>query len=153
MQILEVQSEAELAPTRELFEEYWTEYGFAPCFQGFAGEVAGLPGKYAAPGGALGLLWVEGAAAGCVALRRLDDTRGEFKRLYVRPSYRGCGAGRALLDWVIARARQAGYLELVADTMPQMASALAMYERAGFEHTEPYGSTPTVGAIYLRRKL
>ncbi|MDE3164963.1 MAG: GNAT family N-acetyltransferase [Acidobacteriota bacterium] len=153
MQILDVRSDAELALTRELFEEYWNEYGFTPCFQGFGDEVAGLPGKYAPPGGALGLLWVEGGAAGCVALRRLDDTRGEFKRLYIRPSYRGRGAGRVLLDWVIARARQAGYLELVADTMPQMASALAMYERAGFERTEPYGPAPTAGAIYLRRKL
>jgi GNAT superfamily N-acetyltransferase len=153
MRIVDAGSETEIARVRELFEEYWGEYGFAPCFQGFADEVAALPGKYVPPGGALGLLLAGDAAAGCVALRRLDETRGEFKRLYVRPTYRGKGAGRVLLDWVIARARQAGYLELVADTMPQMASALAMYEREGLERTAPYTENPTPGAIYLRRKL
>ena len=35
----------------ELFDEYWRSFGFAPCFQGFAGEVAGLPGDYVPPGG------------------------------------------------------------------------------------------------------
>jgi hypothetical protein len=37
--------------------------------------------------------------------------------------------------------------------MPVMARALEMYERAGFERTDPYASDPTPGAIYLRFKL
>jgi hypothetical protein len=58
-----------------------------------------------------------------------------------------------LLDWVTVRARQFGYRELVADTMPEMADALAMYERAGFVRTGPYGPNPTPGAVYLSFKL
>jgi hypothetical protein len=46
-----------------------------------------------------------------------------------------------------------GYREIVGDTIPQMAVALAMYDRAGFERTGPYAATPTPGAIYLRLKL
>ena len=46
--------------------------------------------------------------------------RGEAKRLYVRPQFRGRGVGRALLHWVIAEARAMGYRELVGDTMPEM---------------------------------
>jgi putative acetyltransferase len=147
--IVEARSEGEIAAVRELFEEYWRSFGFTPCFQGFSEEVANLPGSYAP----LGLLLVEDQAAGCVALRRFDETRGEFKRLYVRPQYRGQRLGHVLMDWVIAKARGLGYREMAADTMPQMETALAMYDRAGFERTGPYGEKPTPGAVYLKLKL
>ena len=138
---------------RELFREYWASFGFSPCFQDFASEVSGLPGAYAPPDGALVLALIGGEAAGCAALRRFDADRAEAKRLYVRPQFRGQGVGRALLDWVIGEARGMGYRELVGDTIPQMAVALAMYDRAGFERTGPYAQVPTPGAIYLRLKL
>jgi ribosomal protein S18 acetylase RimI-like enzyme len=54
------------------------------------------------------------------------------------------------MDWVIEEARQAGYRELLGDTMPVMERALAMYDRMGFERTEPYGAKPTEGAVYIR---
>ena len=86
-------------------------------------------------------------------MRRFDESRGEFKRLYVRPEFRGLGAGRNLMEWVLAKAAQLGYRQVVADTMPQMTEALAMYDRAGFQRTGPYGSHPTPGAIYLVKNL
>jgi GNAT superfamily N-acetyltransferase len=144
---------AEWEQVRELFTEYWASFGFSPCFQGFGEEVAGLPGAYAPPGGALVLAVADGRAAGCAAFRRFDERRAEAKRLFVRPQFRGQGVGRALLDWVIAETRGAGYGELVGDTVPQMAVALSMYDRAGFERTGPYAEAPTPGAIYLRLKL
>ena len=153
MQTIQPESAAEWDQVRELFREYWASFGFSPCFQGFEAEVADLPGAYAPPGGALVLALVEGQAAGCAALRRFDAQRCEAKRLYVRPRFRGLGMGRALLDWVIAEARTMGYREMVGDTIPQMAVALAMYDRAGFERTGPYAEAPTPGAIYLRLKL
>ena len=153
MRIVLVRTAAELAEVRRLFEEYWAAFGFSPCFQNFDRELAGLPGPYAPPDGRLGLASADGATAGCVALRRFDATRCEFKRLYVRPQFRGHGVGRALLEWVIAEARGAGYCEAVGDTMPEMADALRMYDRAGFERTGPYSSEPTPGAVYLRLLL
>jgi carbonic anhydrase len=153
MQIVDVAGREQLAQVRVLFEEYWASFGFTPCFQNFGDELAALPGDYVPPGGRLWLVLVDGQAAGCAALRRLDDERCEFKRLYVRPRYRGRGAGRQLLAWVIAEARAAGYRQLVCDTMPAMADALAMYERAGFERTGPYSGHPTPGAIFLRLAL
>jgi putative acetyltransferase len=138
---------------RALFREYWDSFGFTPCFQGFEAEVAELPGKYAPPEGRLALCLVDNAAAGCVALRRVDPARCEMKRLYVRPAFRGRRVGRALLDWVIAEARAADYREMLADTMPVMQRALDMYDRIGFERTEPYAPEPTPGAVYLRLKL
>jgi GNAT superfamily N-acetyltransferase len=153
MEIAQIVGVTQLAAVRALFEEYWQSFGFTPCFQNFGEEVAGLPGDYLPPAGRLALALVDGEPAGCAALRPVDGERGEFKRLYVRPQYRGTGLGRALLAWVVAEARAAGYRELVCDTMPVMADALAMYERAGFARTEPYSLHPTPGAIFLRLAL
>ena len=153
METIQPRHAAEWEQVRELFREYWRSFGFSPCFQDFESEVAGLPGGYAPPGGALVLALIEGEVAGCAALRRFDAQRVEAKRLYVRPQFRGRGVGRALLDWVIAEARRMGYMEMVGDTIPQMDVALAMYDRAGFERTGPYAAVPTPGAIYLRLKL
>jgi len=153
MQIVMAGSAGEIEMVRELFQEYWSSFGFTPCFQNFAGELAGLPGDYVPPAGALGLALMDGQAAGCAALRRIDETRCEAKRLFVRPAFRGQGTGRALLDWLIAQARAAGYREMLGDTMPVMEQALAMYDRYGFERAQPYSAEPTPGAIYLRLKL
>ena len=153
MEIVHVESAAQLDEVRRLFQEYWDSFGFTPCFQNFGDELAGLPGAYSRPDGRLALAMVEGSVAGCGALRKFDGTRCEAKRLYVRPEFRGAGAGRALMDWLIAEARAAGYRELLGDTMPVMQQALAMYERMGFERTGPYGKYPTEGAIYIRLVL
>jgi GNAT superfamily N-acetyltransferase len=138
---------------RQLFEEYWQSFGFTPCFQNFAAEVAGLPGYYTPPAGRLALALDGGEPAGCIALRPVDDLRAEAKRLYVRPRFRGLGAGLTLLRWVIGEARTAGYREMLGDTMPVMQRALRMYERLGFEQTGPYAADATPGAIYLRLVL
>jgi len=138
---------------RALFAEYWTSFGFTPCFQNFAAELEGLPGDYSPPSGRLLLALWDGLPAGCAALRRFDAERAEAKRMWVRPQFRRLGIGRALLDRVIAEARAAGYRELLGDTMPGMAQALDMYDRYGFERTGPYSTRATPGAIFLRLKL
>jgi GNAT superfamily N-acetyltransferase len=153
MEIVSASTPEHLAIVRQLFEEYWQSFGFTPCFQNFAAEVDGLPGYYASPAGRLALALDGGAPMGCVALRPLDHSRAEAKRLYVRPHFRGRGAGLALLQWVIGEARTAGYREMLGDTMPVMRRALAMYERLGFQHTGPYVAEATPGAIYLRLVL
>ena len=137
---------------RALFQEYWASFGFTPCFQNFDSELGALPGKYAPPHGRLFFATVNGHPAGCVALRRFDQTRGEVKRLYVRPQFRGSGLGKALMNTLAAEARAIGYSELIADTIPDvMRTALAMYERLGFERIEPYSNeTPEAQHIRLR---
>ena len=142
-QIESVASSEALAAVRTLLEEYWSSFGFTPCFQNFGDELAGLPGAYAPPGGRLALATIDGQPAGCIALRRVDADRAEAKRLYVRPAFRGSGLGRALMEWVMAEARAAGYAEIVGDTMPVMRDALALYERMGFERM---GTAPPVQA-------
>jgi len=142
-QIQPVESREAFAAVRLLLEEYWNSFGFTPCFQNFGEELAGLPGAYAPPGGRLALATVNDQPAGCIGLRGVDRDRAEAKRLYVRPAFRGQGLGRALMEWVMAEARAAGYREIVGDTMPAMRDALALYERMGFERA---GTGPKVQA-------
>ena len=151
--IVRVETAAYLDQVRMLFEEYWTSFGFNPCFQNFSTELAALPGAYAPPRGRLAVALIDGQPAGCGALKPFDGSRCEFKRLYVRPAFRGAGLGQALLDWLIAEARAAGYQEVLGDTMPVMEAALRMYDRMGFERTAPYAADPTAGAIFLRLRL
>jgi putative acetyltransferase len=147
------ESAEDLAVVRQLWREYWDSIGLPMDFQGFETEVAGLPGVYAAGGGALLLAFQKDEPAGTIALRRLNDKSGEVKRLYLRPEFRGYGLGRRLLSEVIQQAQGFQYDCLYADTLPSMMEALSLYQRVGFERVEAYSNTPTPNAIYLRLKL
>ncbi len=153
MDIRAAESPGDIELVRQLWREYWDSFSLPMDFQGFGDELEGLPGAYAADGGALLLARYEGEPAGTIALRRLDRTSGELKRLYLRPGFRGHGLGRRLLEAVIERATTLQYDCLYADTLPSMLEALALYQRVGFERVEAYSNTPTPDAIYLRLKL
>ncbi|WOP15337.1 GNAT family N-acetyltransferase [Ottowia sp. SB7-C50] len=147
----------QLAAVRALFEEYAEKLGVDLCFQGFADEVAQLPGDYAEPGGVLLLALVDGAEAGCCGLRPAVDVdypnAAEMKRLYVRKAFRGFGLGRQLTEAVLDAARQVGYTNVLLDTLDDMESARALYEDLGFEEIPPYYHNPLPGAHYLKVDL
>lgn len=138
---------------RGLFLEYQESLGIDLCFQGFDREVAELPGDYTRPAGCLLVARDDGAAVACVGLRRLDAATCEMKRLYVRPSHRGLGLGRALAEAVISEARLVGYVRMRLDTLPSMSEAAVLYERLGFRDIEPYAENPVPGARFLQLDL
>src|SRR4051812_22935404 len=92
----------DLDDVRTLFAEYQEALGVSLEFQDFGAELAGLPGKYAPPKGRLFIARGDESVAGCVALRPLDDTSCEMKRLYVRSEFRTSGLGRQLAERIIA---------------------------------------------------
>lgn len=153
MRIDECRSPGDLARVRELFEEYQEGLGISLEFQGFAAEVASLPGAYAAPRGAL-LVAMEGdRPAGCIALRPLGDGEAEIKRLYVRPTWRGTGLAGRLVQAVSERARAAGYQALRLDTLASMEAAMRLYARLGFVETAPYHRATRPGMRFFRKPL
>lgn len=54
---------------RQIFREYAASLDVDLQFQDFEAEIADLPGDYAAPRGRILLARVDGAVAGCCALR------------------------------------------------------------------------------------
>lgn len=143
----------QLRDVRALLIEYASSLDFDLRFQSFHREVAGLPGVYGPPRGTLLLAEADGHAAGCVALRPLDEIACEMKRLYVRPAWRGRGIGRLLCGALIARAQHIGYVRMKLDTVPRMKEAIALYESLGFRPTEPYCYNPLPGARFMELTL
>jgi GNAT superfamily N-acetyltransferase len=152
---------ADVALARALFEEYADSLAIDLCFQGFADELATLPGAYARPRGRLLLAGPAGDAYGCIALRPLAEagsdaasTRvGEVKRLYVQPRARGRGAGSALARRLVAEARTIGYATLKLDTLAAMVEARRIYESLGFAPCAPYYHNPVGSVVYLALDL
>jgi ribosomal protein S18 acetylase RimI-like enzyme len=147
----------ELDEVRAIFREYAAGLGIDLCFQNFEEELAGLPGEYEAPRGALFVARVDGELAGCCALRGLDSAdypnAAEMKRLYVRKPFRGFGLGRQLAEAALDAARRAGYDSVLLDTLDDMEAARALYEDLGFEDIPPYYHNPIAGAHYLKADL
>ena len=144
-----------MASARALFEAYAASLPIDLDYQDFAAELAGLPGKYAPPDGALLLARTgSGKAVGCVALRPLAD-RGhcEMKRLYVRPLLRGTGLGRRLAQAIIGEARRIGYRAMRLDTLASMEGALSLYRGLGFVAIEPYYAPTPAGTVFMQLAL
>lgn len=94
-------------------------FGWTFVFQGFEEELQNLPGKYAKPDGRLLLALDEHAAAGCVAMRKLEPGIAEMKRLYVRPAFQRLrNWPYRLIEMIINEASQSGYSKLRLDTHP-----------------------------------
>ncbi|MDG4584607.1 MAG: GNAT family N-acetyltransferase [Candidatus Competibacter sp.] len=153
MEIIQAQTADEIAAVRALFREYERFLDVDLCFQGFEDELATLPGKYAPPDGWLLLAIDGGRAAGCVALRRLDQGVCEMKRLFVRPEYRGQGLGRLLATRAIAEATALGYTVMRLDTLDWLHSAMRMYASMDFRRRSPYYRNPLPGVVYWERVL
>jgi DNA-binding MarR family transcriptional regulator/predicted GNAT family acetyltransferase len=147
-----------IATVRVLMREYCAFLGADLSFQHFEDELAGLPGKYAPPDGALFLAsmeLVQGGAepAGCVALRKMDEGICEMKRLFVRPEYRGSGIGRVLAERVVVAAKDLGYRRMRLDTLERLGEAVGLYRAMGFVPIEPYYENPLPGAMFWEKEL
>ena len=148
-QIVQVESRDELEAVRELMREYiaWTMTFFAdpesaPTFQNIERELQELPGVYAPPRGRLLLATVDGKPAGCVALKPIDATTCELKRLYVRPDFRGYRIGNQLVMRLIEEARSQGYTRMVLDSHRTMSAAHHIYRTSGFYDVPAPGDFP-----------
>ncbi|MEL4318752.1 GNAT family N-acetyltransferase [Leifsonia sp. YIM 134122] len=94
------------------------------------------------------------AVVGCGGIRRLPTPSGvvryEVKHLYLRPTARGLGAGRALLAELEDRARAFGATEVVLDTNASLEAAGSLYRRAGYVDVEPYNDNPNATNWYAK---
>jgi ribosomal protein S18 acetylase RimI-like enzyme len=123
------------------------------CFHGFPEEMAALPQMYGPPGGSLLLAEIDGLLAGCAAVRPLEETICELKRVYVRAAYRGAGVGRLLTLTALQTARDLGYRRVRLDTLPEMQPAQRLYESLGFYDIPAYYSGAIPGKRFMEAVL
>ena len=143
----------ELEHVRGFFRQYAAWLGVDLSFQGFADEIANLPGAYGAADGRLFYAEVDGQPAGCVGIRRFSEGVCEMKRLYVDPAFRGRGVGRKLALAAIKAAHLFGYRRILLDTVPSMRIAVKLYRELGFKEAPAYYPSPIEGTMFLTLDL
>ncbi|HEX4894329.1 MAG TPA: GNAT family N-acetyltransferase [Hyphomicrobiaceae bacterium] len=100
--------------------------------------------------------WIDGAIAGCGALKQLDAQRGEIKSMRVADSFLGCGVGRAMLEHIVAEAKARGMQSLWLETgsAPAFTPALKLYESSGFRRCGPFGGySDDPFSIFMTREI
>ena len=155
---MRIEPASDMDEVRAIFREYAESTGIDLAFQKFDEELAALPDFYVTilvarrcGAGVPPALRNEGRpeacttqdVTACVALRHLDATTCEMKRLYVR----------TLALRVIEEARSRGYRTMRLDTLPAMTAAMALYESLGFVDVEPYRYNPVPGSRFLELTL
>jgi len=78
-------------------------------------------------------------AVACGAIRELDRTSAEIRRMYVHRNYRRRHIGRAILLHLMAEACRLGYRRLCLETGWKQLAAMALYEELGFGRIAPFG--------------
>jgi GNAT superfamily N-acetyltransferase len=103
---------------------------------------------------------VDGEPVGIGGLRPISAHEAEIKRMFVRPSSRGRGVGRAVLQRLIDDARVLGYETIHLEVGPFMHEAHALYRSFGFAPSSPhkgseFESVPAIReiAVFMRLDL
>ncbi len=146
MSIRQADRETDHVLIRELFCEYLTwvserveeAYGVRlEVLPALEATLAGIE-QFLPPQGRLLLVMENERPLGIGCLHTIQDGMGEIKRMYVRPAARGEGLGRALLQALVAEAREMGLCTVRLDSVRLMHAAHALYRSAGFVAIEPY---------------
>lgn len=153
-------SEKSYAEFRALNHEYIHLLGLHPKLQSyfsaqsFAEDIDKMPVGYEPPDGICLIAYGDGVALGVVALRRLDSTTCEMKRLYVRPDAQGMGIGKLLVERLIQEAKRLGYSCMRLDNSRSvMEKANALYKTMGFYEIRPYNDNFVADSYFMERKL
>ena len=85
--------------------------------------------------------WEGDELMGIGALKQLSPSAGEIKSMRTDSRHLRKGVGLAILDHIIAVARQRGYRRLSLETGSgdEFEAALGLYRKRGFTNGEPFG--------------
>jgi ribosomal protein S18 acetylase RimI-like enzyme len=94
--------------------------------------------KFLPPDGRLMLAVIDNNVCGIGCLKTINEETGEIKRMYVDPSFRRVGAGRAILQSLLNAAIEAGYKKVRLDSPKFMDAAHSLYRSFGFKDIQAY---------------
>jgi GNAT superfamily N-acetyltransferase len=118
------------ADATQLIDELSAE--LAALYQVGDGTAGFKPSDVEIPRAAFVIARIDGYAVGCGALRPLDETTVEVKRMYTRAAYRRKGVAQAIMAEFERLAREFGYTTIKLQTGPLQPEAAALYERVGY---------------------
>ncbi|MCY1126287.1 GNAT family N-acetyltransferase [Frigidibacter sp. RF13] len=128
----------------ETFPEETEEIDYYYGPERLAAALAEVPTSFMPPQGLTFVARHGGVAVGCVSAHPFGPGIAELKRLFVLPSQRGMGLGRALFETIVARMSEWGYPTVRLDTATYLTDAIALYRRLGFVEIAPYYDLPPV---------
>jgi putative acetyltransferase len=146
-------SEEDYENVIKIFNEYQQYLKVDLCFQSFDEELKNLKTIYKKPKGTIILAHYYGNIVGCIALKPIEVNNCEMKRLFVKPSYRGLGIGKKLVDLVLEVAKENKYDFMKLDTLTKLNEAVNLYESIGFVKTNSYVFNPLQDVLYFEKKL
>jgi GNAT superfamily N-acetyltransferase len=146
LRIYQVETDGDRDYFRELSWEYLQsanarlteEYGIRCDIESMLAQTVQEIAKFLPPDGRLLLAEDEDQVVGLACMRRIREDIAEIKRMYVQPAFRRKGIGRALLETLLAEAREIGYLRMRLDSTRFMKEAHSLYRSVGFREMEPY---------------
>lgn len=140
---------------KSLLVQYRDEFDDDICFPSFDQELAGIETFYSSEKHHLLLAQhkVDHEIVGCIAIHHFAVGISEMRRLYVKPSHRSTGLGKALVESIIALAAEYGYAKICLDTMHAMKAAQSLYLRLGFDQIPPYNKQLPEKLICFEKSL
>lgn len=121
--------------------------------QNYDAELRNLMDKYGVPDGRLYIAKVNKSIAGCIGMKKIDESNCEMKRLYVRPPFRGLKLANLLVERIIQDAKDIGYQHMLLDTLPFLTNVIGLYKKYGFYEIESYNNSPLKTSIYMTLDL
>jgi ribosomal protein S18 acetylase RimI-like enzyme len=94
----------------------------------------------------------DGVVVGTAAVRVLEPSVGEVKRMWIRPAHQGKGVGRPLMDACLAEARALGCRRLRLDSEERLTAAVHLYRAYGFKEIADYNGNPRA-SVWMEREL
>ena len=90
---------------------------------------------------AIGLKNDDGIVACGAIVKQLDTVPyGEIRRLYVKPSYRGKGLSRRIMQILLHHAGEEQIPLIRLETGPKQKKSISLYENLGFQPCGPFGN-------------
>ena len=118
---------------------------------GYLADLDAFEREYGEGDGAFLVLKDAAGVQGCGGVHRLEGSRGELARLWLRREARGKGWGERIIAELFRRAAAIGYRELYLDTSHRCTAALALFRKHGFRECERYKES--IGDIYMKKSL
>jgi GNAT superfamily N-acetyltransferase len=143
LEIIRVRTEADASDVRllvaEFFDWMYDRYPEGQASikgywdkQDMPGQLRNLLTVFAPPRAECLLARLDGAAVGIVMTKPNSGDMCEMNRMFVRPTARGHGVGRALVSEILIVARDLGYKRMMLAGGKRHTEALGLYRSLGF---------------------